>query len=105
MTARTEGKLRLADVAKIMAVLVVAIWVIEIIDVALLDDRLERQGIFPRRLSGLDGVLWAPFLHDDFGHLLSNSVPLAVLGGIVLLRGLPSWIRVTLIVIVAGVYV
>ena len=99
---KTDGKLRLADIARIMAVFVAAIWIIEIVDASLLEDRLEAQGIFPRRLGGLDGVLWAPFLHDDFIHLIANSVPLAVLGGIVLLRGLRGWLRVSAVIIIAG---
>ena len=47
-------------------------------------------------------MLWAPFLHDDFSHLIANSVPLAVLGGIVLLRGLRGWLRVSAVIIIAG---
>ncbi len=35
-------------------------------------------GIFPRRLSGLIGVITAPLVHGDFMHLLSNSIPLFI---------------------------
>ncbi len=38
-------------------------------------------GILPRTLSGLSGILFTPFLHGSLGHLLSNSIPLLVLGG------------------------
>ncbi|MEM6829900.1 MAG: rhomboid family intramembrane serine protease [Bacteroidota bacterium] len=38
-------------------------------------------GIYPRETSGLLGVLFAPMIHGDFNHLLSNSIPLLVLGG------------------------
>jgi membrane associated rhomboid family serine protease len=34
----------------------------------------------PRSLAGLPGVLVAPLLHGDFSHLISNSLPLLVLG-------------------------
>ncbi len=40
-------------------------------------------GIFPRTLSGAKGILFAPFIHGDFGHLLSNTVPMLVLGFII----------------------
>lgn len=33
-------------------------------------------GIIPRTLSGLPGVLTAPLVHGDLGHLANNSVPL-----------------------------
>ena len=38
-------------------------------------------GIYPRELSGLIGVAFAPLLHGNFNHLASNTVPLLVLGG------------------------
>lgn len=41
---------------------------------------LDRFGILPRTWVGLRGVLFAPFLHGSADHLLSNSVPLLVLG-------------------------
>lgn len=40
-------------------------------------------GIRPRTLIGLRGVLFSPFLHGDFGHLFSNSIPFLVSGGFV----------------------
>lgn len=36
-------------------------------------------GIFPRKLSGLIGVLCAPFIHNNTLHLFNNSIPLLVL--------------------------
>lgn len=33
-------------------------------------------GILPRTFSGLQGVLFASFIHADLGHLYNNSVPL-----------------------------
>ncbi len=41
---------------------------------------LQRFGIAPRRLDGLPGILFAPLLHGNFSHLISNSVPMVVLG-------------------------
>lgn len=39
---------------------------------------LESFGLVPRTLRGLPGIIAMPFLHGDFTHLLSNTVPLAV---------------------------
>ncbi|EMY32965.1 rhomboid family membrane protein [Arthrobacter crystallopoietes BAB-32] len=44
-------------------------------------------GNIPRRLYGLDGILFSPLLHADFNHLVSNTLPLVVLGFLVLLEG------------------
>jgi membrane associated rhomboid family serine protease len=40
---------------------------------------LRIYGIRPRSVSGLTGILFAPFLHYSIGHLLSNSLALAPL--------------------------
>ena len=55
------------------------LWVVEIADV-LLAGRLDGFGVHPRSAAGLVGILFAPFLHAGFGHLLANTVPLLVMG-------------------------
>lgn len=32
------------------------------------------MGLFPRKLSGLQGILFAPLIHGDWGHLIRNSI-------------------------------
>lgn len=41
--------------------------------------KLTRWGIFPREWDGLVGIITGPFIHSDWGHLLSNSAPILVL--------------------------
>ena len=41
---------------------------------------LQRFGVRPRELAGLPGIALAPLLHGGMPHLISNSVPLLVLG-------------------------
>jgi membrane associated rhomboid family serine protease len=53
-------------------------------------------GIVPRSIDGLRGILFAPFLHANFSHLLSNTVPFVVLGWLVMLRDPRHFGRVTL---------
>lgn len=36
-------------------------------------------GVFPRTLSGMKGIFASPFIHGDFKHLISNSIPLLIL--------------------------
>jgi len=43
------------------------------------DQSWYHYGVFPRTITGLKGILFAPLLHSDFNHLLSNSVSLLVL--------------------------
>lgn len=44
---------------------------------------LNGLGIFPRQLTGLSGILFAPFLHGGWAHLLSNLIPFAILAWLV----------------------
>lgn len=37
-------------------------------------------GIFPRTSKGLKGILFAPFIHGSWSHLVSNAVPLLLMG-------------------------
>lgn len=43
-------------------------------------DSLVSYGVFPREARGLKGVLYSAFIHSDFKHLISNSVPVFFLG-------------------------
>ena len=38
-------------------------------------------GVYPQSLSGLKGILFSPFIHKDFSHLINNSYPILILGG------------------------
>jgi membrane associated rhomboid family serine protease len=40
---------------------------------------LNEFGILPRKLKGLRGILFGPFIHSDVAHLYQNSIPLFLL--------------------------
>jgi membrane associated rhomboid family serine protease len=80
--------------AIVVAGFTVLLYLIELID-RILPANLERFGIVPRRLSGLDGIVWAPLLHGTWGHLLANTLPVLVLGFLAMAGGLGQWIAVT----------
>ena len=63
-----------------------SLWAVEIAD-ALTNLNLDQYGIIPRDTTGLRGIPLHIFLHGDFSHLLSNTPPLIVLGGLISLRG------------------
>ena len=84
-----------------MLALVALMWVLELIDTAL-DHRLDRYGIEPRDVDGLDGIIAAPFLHVGFGHLIANTVPFVVMGVVIALEGLWRLVGVTAIVAVVS---
>lgn len=82
---------------------VVLLWALEVVD-ALANHRLDGYGVEPRDRDGLVGILAAPLLHGGWGHLAANTVPVLVLGFLVLLGGLGHALGVTAVVwLVAGV--
>jgi len=40
---------------------------------------LNEFGLYPRKLSGLKGLLFSPFIHGSLEHLYNNTIPLALL--------------------------
>ena len=84
----------------LLAGMVALMWAVEVVDAIAFD--LDRHGIEPRDADGLPGVLFAPFLHGGFGHLVGNTVPFLLLGGAIALGGLARVAAVTAIVALVG---
>lgn len=80
---------------------VAVLYLVEAVDM-LLPGSLDQHGVHPRSLGGLDGIVFAPLLHGGWGHLLGNTVPLLVLGFLIGLSGVRTWVQVTVIVWVVG---
>src|SRR3954470_1111208 len=68
---------------KISLAFVWLIWIVHLANLGL-DLELQRFGVAPREFGGLLGILFAPLLHGSFGHIIANSVPLVVLGTVML---------------------
>ncbi len=61
-------------------VFVVLIWLSFIVDYAgLFEWDLSRLGILPGVVDGLIGIVFSPFIHGSFSHLLSNTLPLLIM--------------------------
>lgn len=80
---------------------VALLYVIELIDV-LSGHRLERNGIRPLEADGLRGIIFAPLLHANWGHLVANTVPALVLGFLVTLAGMSRFVWATAIIWIVG---
>lgn len=74
------------------------LWVIQLVN-WLLRYQLNRLGILPRTKRGLIGIVFSPFLHGNFSHLMFNTLPLFVLANLVILEGRPKFYCVTITVI------
>lgn len=83
-----------AAAAVIMLAFTALLYVIEAVDQVtglVLDD----DGIVSRNLDGLWGILWAPLLHHNWGHLLGNTVPFLVFGFLAMAGGIRQFLVVT----------
>ncbi len=58
--------------------------------------------LLPRRLDGLLGVFGMPLVHGSIEHLLANTAPLAILGGLLVARGAGYFLMVSLAIAVLG---
>ena len=53
-------------------------WLVKITEV-LFEFDLSSLGIYPLSLQGLPGIFLSPFIHENFTHLLNNTLPLLLL--------------------------
>jgi membrane associated rhomboid family serine protease len=88
--------------ATILGSFVSTFWVVEILDRFVFQNRLDIFGIIPRTFIGLRGLLFAPFLHGGFPHLIANTVPFLVLSWLVMLQETSDFFIVTLFTMVVG---
>ena len=78
-----------------------AIWAVSL--VAFYVPKLQYQlALLPRRFDGLPGVLGMPFVHDSYGHLFANTMPLLVFGAMLVARGVRYFLGVAFAVALLG---
>jgi membrane associated rhomboid family serine protease/outer membrane protein W len=58
---------------------------------------LGLHGIIPRSWDGVFGIITAPFIHYTFDHLLANTIPLLILGALILLGGAGELVYVVVV--------
>lgn len=87
---------------RILGGFISVLWVLEIADTLIFKGWLNRFGILPRRWLGLRGILLAPLLHGNLRHLSMNTVPLVVLGWLILVRSTQVFVIVTAAVWLIG---
>src|SRR3954466_10086532 len=93
-------RLDLAEMVRpfvIVGLLVAVMWAEEVVDL-LPGTNFDRWGLRPRTISGLAGIPLAPFLHAGFPHLIGNTLPFLVLGGIIAASGVARYFQVTVLV-------
>lgn len=103
--SRQEGKAVADEImtqATILGVFVAIFWIVEILDAFVFHGALDRFGIIPHRFIGLRGILFAPFLHGGFAHLIANTIPFITLGWFVMLQETSDFFIVTAMTMLVG---
>mgnify|MGYP003386045401 CR=1 FL=1 len=88
---------------KSTVVFVLLLWLIKLVE-ELYSLDLHLFAVFPREISGMLGILFAPFIHASWEHLGANSFALFVLGSLHALGyPLSKWKTLFIVFIVSGV--
>ncbi len=85
----------------LMCVFTAILWAVELINLTE-DHGLDRFGIRPRAVAGLWGIATQPFLHRSAAHMGSETVPVILIGWVVMVAGLRTWAVVTAVVVLLG---
>ncbi|MGK7891724.1 MAG: rhomboid family intramembrane serine protease [Leptolyngbyaceae cyanobacterium] len=95
---------RLAVVLWSLGLLISLMWCLEAADRLLPMLNLEQYGIYPRNLQRWYGIVCAPFLHGSWRHLLMNTPPFIIFGGLIALQSLGDlWIVSAIATLVSGI--
>ena len=76
----TIEKKKIISILFIPFLFLLAMWLVKIIEVNF-QLSFVRYGVYPQTIDGLKGILFSPFIHKDFTHLINNSYPILILGG------------------------
>ena len=86
----------------VLAAFVGAFWTLQVVNWATGYRLNLALGLIPREVAGLDGIARMPLLHGSFGHLVSNTPPLLVMGALLAATATRALIAVNAIIVGAG---
>ncbi|HEX9336830.1 MAG TPA: rhomboid family intramembrane serine protease [Pseudonocardiaceae bacterium] len=82
----------------VIASFTAVLYLVELANAGFFHGSLDSDGIHPRSLAGLLGIIWAPLLHMGWAHLLGNTVPVLVFGFLAMASGIGPWIATTSVI-------
>lgn len=88
--------------AAALVAFVVLLWAIQVVNWITGYGLNPAFGLIPRYLGGLDGIIAMPLLHGSFGHLMANTPPLLVMGGLLVASTTRALLPVNAVVIGLG---
>ncbi|WP_240162858.1 rhomboid family intramembrane serine protease [Paraburkholderia sp. Cy-641] len=82
--------------AVLLALFVSSMWAVFFLSAALPFLHLNEHGVVPRTFGGLQGILFAPWLHANLAHIAANTSGLLVLGWLCTWPDIAGFWRATL---------
>ncbi|MBF9033053.1 rhomboid family intramembrane serine protease [Rhodobacterales bacterium HKCCE2091] len=86
----------------VLAAFVAVLWIVQVFNWITGYALNPAFGLIPRHVSGLDGVVFMPLLHGSFAHLVANTPPLFVMGGLLVATATRALVAVNAVVIGLG---
>lgn len=71
---------RLKSRIVLLVLFVGSMWAVFLLSAAMPSLNLNQHGVVPRSFGGLQGILFAPWLHASLGHIAANTSGLLILG-------------------------
>ena len=102
MSMNSRHKKSTVQELKTLFTVVGIFWIVEIIDIFLFKGKLDNFGIKPQSIVGLRGIIFAPFLHGGFGHLIANTIPFLTLGWLTMIQETSDFFIVSIVTAVIG---
>jgi len=85
-----------------VAVFVALMWAVYLLDF-IIPVSFVSHGLVPRSIGGVLGIATMPFLHAGFGHLLGNTIPIAILLSLTATTRDQPWEKIVAIAVLGGV--
>jgi membrane associated rhomboid family serine protease len=85
---------------QILGAIVALAWGVTTLDIYFYHHELLQFGIITRDPIGLRGILFAPFLHQNYTHLITDTIPFLALGWMIMAQAIANFTIVSLICLV-----
>lgn len=85
-----------------LAAFVAMLWAVQVANWIVGYNFNRAFGLVPRQISGLDGIMAMPLLHGSFAHLMANTPPLLVMGGLLVATTTRALLSVNAVIIGLG---
>jgi membrane associated rhomboid family serine protease len=85
---------------QILGVLIALAWGVTTLDMYFYNHELAQFGIIMRNPIGLRGILFAPFLHHNYTHLIVDTIPFIALGWMIMAQAIANFTIASLICLI-----